>query len=231
MSSCLYPWFASQSAASVFQGCCLTLPQFEFAFIRNLGLESAQAKRVSMPGQLTARLVTMRDFNEKDKKKKRERIALPDNPANLPAEKLSELESTVSSSLRDGYMPCPLAWKIAREADVPRIAVGAVIDKMGRRVTDCQIGCFKIEKIGLRTAEKIANRELVNFYELAHEYYIEDEDVDYITYFGIYTTEEEAEAEKIKLCNKGVYKKYPDNFTISEIKVDRDLGWIEGFNS
>lgn len=153
MSSCLYPWFASQSAASVFQGCCLTLPQFEFAFIRNLGLESAQAKRVSMPGQLTARLVTMRDFNEKDKKKKRERIALPDNPANLPAEKLSELESTVSSSLRDGYMPCPLAWKIAREADVPRIAVGAVIDKMGRRVTDCQIGCFKIEKTPFEDSE------------------------------------------------------------------------------
>jgi len=88
----------------------------------------------------------MRDFNDKDKKKKRERIVLPENPANLPAEKLAELQGIVSSSLRDGYMPCPLAWKIAREAGVPRIAVGAIVDKMGRRVTDCQIGCFKVEK-------------------------------------------------------------------------------------
>lgn len=95
----------------------------------------------------------MRDFNDKDKKKKRERIQLPDNPANLPAEKLSELESVVSSSLRDGYMPCPLAWKIAREAGVPRIAVGAVVDKMGRRVTDCQIGCFKVEKTPFEDVE------------------------------------------------------------------------------
>ncbi|MDD5604720.1 MAG: hypothetical protein RBR99_04070 [Dehalococcoidales bacterium] len=88
----------------------------------------------------------MRDFNEKDKTKKRGRIQLSENPANLPAEKLAELESVISASLKDGYMPCPLAWKIARDAGVPRIAVGAIVDKMGRRVIDCQIGCFKVDK-------------------------------------------------------------------------------------
>lgn len=88
----------------------------------------------------------MRDFNEKDKKKKKGRIQLPDNPANLPAEKLAELENVISASLKDGYMPCPMAWKIARDAEVPKIAVGTIIDKMGRRVIDCQIGCFKVDK-------------------------------------------------------------------------------------
>lgn len=95
----------------------------------------------------------MRDFNEKDKKKKSSRINLPENPANLTAEKLTELEKVIASSLKDGYMPCPLAWKIAREQDVPRIAVGAIIDKMGRRVVNCQIGCFKIEKTPFENEE------------------------------------------------------------------------------
>jgi len=88
----------------------------------------------------------MRDFNDKDRTKKQERLQLPENPANLTEETLSQLEEAVQAGLRDGYLPCPAAWRIARDFNVPRIAVGAVLDKLSRRVTDCQLGCFKVEK-------------------------------------------------------------------------------------
>jgi hypothetical protein len=88
----------------------------------------------------------MRDFNEVDKAKKSERIRLNENPANLPADKLAELETAVKASLKDGYLSCPVAWSIAKKAGVPRIAVGAITDKLGLRITDCQLGCFKVEK-------------------------------------------------------------------------------------
>ncbi|MDD5525686.1 MAG: hypothetical protein PHV90_10645, partial [Smithella sp.] len=88
----------------------------------------------------------MRDFNDKDRKKKRSRISLEENPANLSADTLSLLESATSAALKDSYLRCPVAWKIARELNVPRIAVGAMMDKLGARVTECQIGFFKVEK-------------------------------------------------------------------------------------
>jgi hypothetical protein len=87
-----------------------------------------------------------RDFNDQDKRKKKKRIQLPENPAKLPEETLRHLETTVRGSLRDGFLPCPVAWKIAKDFDVPRIAVGAVMDKLGVRITDCQIGFFKVDK-------------------------------------------------------------------------------------
>ena len=88
----------------------------------------------------------MRDFNNQDRKKKRLRISLEENPANLSADTLSLLESATSASLKDGYLRCPVAWKIAREFSVPKIAVGAMMDKLGARVTECQLGFFKVDK-------------------------------------------------------------------------------------
>lgn len=88
----------------------------------------------------------MRDFNQSDRKKKTGRIQLPDNPSGLTHQQLQQLEETVLAALQEGYLPCPLAWKIADQAGVPRIAVGAVLDSLGKRVTDCQLGCFKVDK-------------------------------------------------------------------------------------
>ncbi|MFC1934116.1 hypothetical protein ACFLXX_03080 [Chloroflexota bacterium] len=88
----------------------------------------------------------MRDFNEADQKKKNERIHTQENPGNLSEELLSELESVVKASLKDGYLSCPIAWRIAKESNVPKIAVGNITDKLGIRITNCQLGCFKIEK-------------------------------------------------------------------------------------
>jgi len=88
----------------------------------------------------------VRDFNEADRKKKKTRIRIQENPGNLSKEVLQQLEDTVEASLKDRYLPCPVAWKIAKEANVPKVAIGEITDRLGIRVTDCQIGCFKIEK-------------------------------------------------------------------------------------
>ncbi len=87
-----------------------------------------------------------RDFNERDRKKKQARIRLPENPAGLSLESLARLERAVTESLRQEHLPCPVAWRIAKDLDIPRIAVGAAMDKLGARVTDCQIGFFKVDK-------------------------------------------------------------------------------------
>ena len=88
----------------------------------------------------------MRDFNEADKKKKQKRIQIEENAGNLSKEQRSYLEERVKASLKDGYLSCPVAWKIADETNVPRIAVGNITDRMGIRVANCQVGCFKVDK-------------------------------------------------------------------------------------
>lgn len=88
----------------------------------------------------------MRDFSETDKKKKQARIQAEENPGGLSQESLLELESAVKASLKDGYLSCPTAWRIAKEANVPKIAVGKITDRLGIRITNCQLGCFSIEK-------------------------------------------------------------------------------------
>ena len=88
----------------------------------------------------------MRSFGEADRKKKKTRIQLQENPGKLSNEVLSQLEDTVKASLKDGYLPCAVAFKIAKEAQVPKVAIGEMTDRLGIRVTNCQIGCFKVDK-------------------------------------------------------------------------------------
>jgi hypothetical protein len=88
----------------------------------------------------------VRDFNAGDHKKKLARIQLPENPGHLSGEDLARLESQVKASIKNGYLSCPVAWRIAAELHVPRIAAGALADKLGTRITDCQLGCFKVDK-------------------------------------------------------------------------------------
>ncbi|WP_243371999.1 hypothetical protein [Geotalea sp. SG265] len=88
----------------------------------------------------------MRDFNDTDRQKKKGRITLPENPDNLSSEALQNLETAVRGAVRDGYVPCPSAWRIAADAGISRLAVGAMIDRLGIRITDCQLGCFKVSK-------------------------------------------------------------------------------------
>ena len=88
----------------------------------------------------------MRDFNEVDRKRRTQGFGYPENSGNLDKEMVSQLEDTVKASLKDGYLPCPVTWKIAKETNVPKITIGEITDRLGIRITNCQIGCFKIEK-------------------------------------------------------------------------------------
>ena len=99
----------------------------------------------------------MRNFSEADKKKKQARIQIEENPSNLSKELLSKLESAVQASLKDGYLSCPAAWRIAKEANVPNIAIGKITDRLGIRITNCQIGCFKVDKT---IHDKLAHKKI-----------------------------------------------------------------------
>ena len=89
----------------------------------------------------------MRYFIDADREKKTARIAVTANPDNLSPENLLKLEDKVKASLASGYLPCPVAWQIAEDSGVSRIAVGEVADRLGIRVTDCRLGCFSVYKI------------------------------------------------------------------------------------
>lgn len=88
----------------------------------------------------------MREFSDEDRKKKANRIRLPENPGNLSKEVLAALETSVKSAIKDGYVSCPVGWRIAADAGITRLDVGAMIDKLGIRVTDCTLGCFEVSK-------------------------------------------------------------------------------------
>jgi hypothetical protein len=88
----------------------------------------------------------MRKFDEASKAKKALRIQVPANPDRLSGELLAALEAEIKASLRDGHLPCPAAWKISREAGVSRLAAGEIADRLGIRVSGCQIGFFKKNK-------------------------------------------------------------------------------------
>ncbi|MBI5445424.1 MAG: hypothetical protein HY900_29945 [Deltaproteobacteria bacterium] len=88
----------------------------------------------------------MREFNDADRKKKRGRIQLPENPGNLSEEALAELEKAVRAAVKDGCVPCPSAWRVAKDLGVSRLDVGVMVDRLGIRVSDCQLGAFKVGK-------------------------------------------------------------------------------------
>ncbi len=53
-----------------------------------------------------------------------------------------ELEEKVTSSLVGDYLPCAIAFKIAKELKVSVREVGETADELGIRIIKCQLGCF-----------------------------------------------------------------------------------------
>jgi hypothetical protein len=103
----------------------------------------------------------MRDFNDKDRVKKSQRLKIGENPADLAPEMLALLGSAIKAALKDGYLPCPIGWRIAKDAAVPRIVLGAVMDKLGVRIANCQLGFFRVDKtLQLDTAEQKPSPEM-----------------------------------------------------------------------
>jgi hypothetical protein len=88
-----------------------------------------------------------RVFGEEDRKKKRSRIS-PRDSVQTPVNGSSfvRLEDAIRASLKDGFLPCPTAFSIAKGLSTPLNWVGDTADKLNIRIVDCQLGCFKIEK-------------------------------------------------------------------------------------
>ena len=42
----------------------------------------------------------------------------------------------------NGAVPCAAAWKIADDARIPRLLVGAAANTLDIRIAPCQLGCF-----------------------------------------------------------------------------------------
>ncbi|MCK4570351.1 hypothetical protein KAT84_00230 [Candidatus Bipolaricaulota bacterium] len=55
---------------------------------------------------------------------------------------MSEIESTVLSSLRDARLPCAFAFRIADENGWTPAQVGAEADRLDVRISRCQLGLF-----------------------------------------------------------------------------------------
>lgn len=54
----------------------------------------------------------------------------------------TELEEKITSSLVNAQLPCPVAFKIAKELKVSLQEVGETTDKLGIKISSCQLGCF-----------------------------------------------------------------------------------------
>ncbi len=55
----------------------------------------------------------------------------------------SKLEAKIIESLVDGKLPCPSAFKLAKELKIAPKDVGDAVDNMGIKICSCQLGCFK----------------------------------------------------------------------------------------
>ena len=53
-----------------------------------------------------------------------------------------EQKQKVREAAKDGKMPCPKAFQLAREMDVPLKEVGDFCNEEGIRIKNCQLGCF-----------------------------------------------------------------------------------------
>jgi hypothetical protein len=54
----------------------------------------------------------------------------------------AELEKKIQESLVEGKLPCPTAFKIAKEMNVTVKEIGETCNKLRIKVRSCQLGCF-----------------------------------------------------------------------------------------
>jgi len=65
------------------------------------------------------------------------------------------LEEAIKASLIDGYLPCPVAFQVSRKLDIPRREVGDAANELKIRISNCQLGCFVVEKAVYNDVESI----------------------------------------------------------------------------
>ncbi|MBM4339860.1 MAG: hypothetical protein FJ110_09970 [Deltaproteobacteria bacterium] len=57
-----------------------------------------------------------------------------------------KIEEAILTSAVNGYLPCPVALRLSLDLNVESKMVGETINKLGVKLTDCMLGCFKIKK-------------------------------------------------------------------------------------
>ncbi|MBI4186841.1 MAG: hypothetical protein HY530_04965 [Chloroflexi bacterium] len=67
------------------------------------------------------------------------------------------LGDEIKASLVDGYLTCPVAFKIAKKLGVTPAQVGDMTNKQKVRLIGCQLGCFGVKKA---THEDIVNLQV-----------------------------------------------------------------------
>ena len=53
-----------------------------------------------------------------------------------------QLDDKIKASLEDGKLPCPVAFKIAKELKVGPQDVGEACNRLKIKIRSCQLGCF-----------------------------------------------------------------------------------------
>ena len=56
---------------------------------------------------------------------------------------MSDIEYEILRTAKDGNIDCVQALAIAKKFEVPPKEIGAEIDKLGIKIHNCQLGCFK----------------------------------------------------------------------------------------
>jgi hypothetical protein len=54
-----------------------------------------------------------------------------------------ELEEYLSSLLVNGRLPCKAAWSVADRFNLSKLKIGAACDRLGIKISDCQLGTFR----------------------------------------------------------------------------------------
>jgi len=67
-----------------------------------------------------------------------DRPAAPAEPALPPG-----LEEYLSTLLVNGRLPCRAAWSVADRFNLSRLQIGAACDRLGIKISDCQLGTFR----------------------------------------------------------------------------------------
>jgi hypothetical protein len=61
-----------------------------------------------------------------------------------PAESVSrELEEAIKESLSEGKLTCLSSWEIAERFRLPKITVSSACEKLGIKISVCQLGAFR----------------------------------------------------------------------------------------
>jgi len=61
---------------------------------------------------------------------------------------MSDLEEKLLDSLRDGRLPCAFAFRVAQEMETGPETIGAEADRLGIRISRCQLGLFGYKAFG-----------------------------------------------------------------------------------